>query len=531
MRFFLLLLLLVYSSAFSQEITDSLYSALEHHPQRDTIRVKIMGQICYSEYLTHPEKSKAMAEEILYLSREIYYVKGESIGFRYLAEYYFNTGDHGQATKYAYDMLKAAEKSKYQGGIARAYQMLAFIEEEEHDFENAEMNYKKAIEIFNKANMKGDEGYGYNNLAGLYFTFSKLDKATEAHALAIEIMKELNNEDGLGLVYGNLGEIYLAKKEYKKAMELFNEAILISKKLNNQYRLAQLYAGMGELYLNSHNFIKAESYLLQSLEVAKTIDHKSVIKDTYHVLIQLERKRGKLEEALKYASLESAYRDSIYTEEKAQQIADAETRYETEKKNQSIQLLQRDKRIQQLWISISITAFILLAIAFIVVYRLQLYREEKNRRILNLEIDYLIAQRNDLSEKYRNALSSGKESIESQDQALLKRAIAVIEKNISETLFGVDKMGEELGMSRASLNRKLKAITGFPPGELIRNIRLRKAALLLRNNVDTITQISIAVGFEDQSYFSKSFKRQFGVTPSDYLRSLENKKQEPDTKA
>jgi AraC-like DNA-binding protein len=77
-----------------------------------------------------------------------------------------------------------------------------------------------------------------------------------------------------------------------------------------------------------------------------------------------------------------------------------------------------------------------------------------------------------------------------------------------------------MGMSRTNMHRKLKAITGFPPSELIRNIRLRTAAQLLMNQSDTIAQISFTVGFEDHSYFSKSFKKQFGVTPSDYFQSM-----------
>jgi len=70
------------------------------------------------------------------------------------------------------------------------------------------------------------------------------------------------------------------------------------------------------------------------------------------------------------------------------------------------------------------------------------------------------------------------------------------------------------------MHRKIKAITGFPPSELIRNIRLRRAAHLLKNQTDSIAQISFSVGFEDHSYFSKSFKKQFGVTPSEYFSQL-----------
>jgi len=74
-------------------------------------------------------------------------------------------------------------------------------------------------------------------------------------------------------------------------------------------------------------------------------------------------------------------------------------------------------------------------------------------------------------------------------------------------------------MSRSTLQRKIKSFTGFPPSELIRNIRLRKAAVMLRNKSDSVAQISFLVGFDDPSYFTKSFKKQFGVPPSEYLQS------------
>jgi AraC-like DNA-binding protein len=71
-------------------------------------------------------------------------------------------------------------------------------------------------------------------------------------------------------------------------------------------------------------------------------------------------------------------------------------------------------------------------------------------------------------------------------------------------------------MSRTSLHRKIKSITGFPPSELIRSIRLRKAARLISSRADSAAQISRMVGFEDYSHFSKAFKKHFGVSPSSY---------------
>ena len=107
-------------------------------------------------------------------------------------------------------------------------------------------------------------------------------------------------------------------------------------------------------------------------------------------------------------------------------------------------------------------------------------------------------------------------TLESFDQKLLKRAISLVEDHIKDPQFGVEKMAEEMSMSRTNLHRKIKSVTGFPHSELIRSIRLRKAAKLIINKVDSVTQIALLVGFDDYSHFSKAFKKHFGVSPSSY---------------
>jgi len=73
------------------------------------------------------------------------------------------------------------------------------------------------------------------------------------------------------------------------------------------------------------------------------------------------------------------------------------------------------------------------------------------------------------------------------------------------------------------LLRKLKALTGLAPNDFIRDLRLQKAAEMIRQKADTITQIGYAVGFNDQSYFSKSFKKEFGETPTEYAARVSQK--------
>ena len=165
-------------------------------------------------------------------------------------------------------------------------------------------------------------------------------------------------------------------------------------------------------------------------------------------------------------------------------------------------------------------ALSVLGILSVVIYQFILSRERRDRQILNLEIDHLTKQHNELSEKYKNALAIGSdELIDSQDQQFFKKIIKTVEDNIGDPEFKVERMAKEIGMSRTNLYRRLKAITGFPPSGLLRNIRLQKAAELLLCQAESVSQIGYIVGFEDHSYFSKAFKKEFGVPPSEYLRS------------
>lgn len=234
-------------------------------------------------------------------------------------------------------------------------------------------------------------------------------------------------------------------------------------------------------------------------------------------MVDIKLAQGNGDEAVVYLRKYYAVRDSLMNAYKIRQIVELEARNELKLKEQNIRLLESEAKIQAIRTNVLIVAIILLALLSVGVYLLQRYRHRKNREMLNLEIDYLIRQHKEAIDKYKTVITQeSQESIESYDQKLLKKAIALVEEHISDPHLSVEKMAEEMNMSRTSLHRKIKSITGFPPSELIRSIRLRKAAHLIVNRADTVTQIALMVGFDDYSHFSKSFKKHFGVAPSGY---------------
>lgn len=130
----------------------------------------------------------------------------------------------------------------------------------------------------------------------------------------------------------------------------------------------------------------------------------------------------------------------------------------------------------------------------------------------------LIQQRQKLRERFSREITVKPKDITvtSIDEQFLQRAINIVEENISNGDFNIDQFCSEIGMSRPTLNRKLRALTGFSTNEFIRTLRLKRASQLLEKRSATIVEIAYEVGFNNPSYFAECFRDQFGKLPSEY---------------
>jgi signal transduction histidine kinase/ligand-binding sensor domain-containing protein/DNA-binding response OmpR family regulator len=141
-----------------------------------------------------------------------------------------------------------------------------------------------------------------------------------------------------------------------------------------------------------------------------------------------------------------------------------------------------------------------------------------NFEILSLRIKRLLQLRQKRQERFNGKLeiSPSEITITSLDEKLMQKALQYVESNISRCELSVEELSRELGMSRVHLYKKLISITGKSPIEFIRIIRLKRAAQLLRESQQNVSEIAYQVGFNSPKGFSKYFKEEFGVLPSVY---------------
>lgn len=140
-------------------------------------------------------------------------------------------------------------------------------------------------------------------------------------------------------------------------------------------------------------------------------------------------------------------------------------------------------------------------------------------KVLLARIENLLKQRKLLKHLFQGTpeaeLEIADSHLEDRDKQFMKQLHAIIQKNLSDSEFGVENIGKQIGLSRVQLYRKVKAMTGSSVVDLLRKARLAKAKRLLESRSMSVSEVAYDVGFSAPSYFTKCFKDEYGMLPGD----------------
>lgn len=139
---------------------------------------------------------------------------------------------------------------------------------------------------------------------------------------------------------------------------------------------------------------------------------------------------------------------------------------------------------------------------------------------LQLKADNLLKQQERLRQRFAELwhLPQAEKSVKPKEDVFISEFRELVEKNLENSELSIHDLTHELALSRVQLYRKTMALTGQSPTDLVRHIRLKKAAVLLSNPDHNVSETAYAVGFSNLSYFAKSFKQVYGLTPSEFKK-------------
>ena len=187
----------------------------------------------------------------------------------------------------------------------------------------------------------------YNNIGTVHKNKQEYDLAIEYFLKSLKMKEELGNKKAMASSYNNIGNAYQDKGDADKAIDFYSKALAIYEEFGNKKEMAIAYNNIGNLFLKTDKAEEAKKLSLKSLTIAKEIGAKDEIKDAYLSLSNYSDTFGNFKDAYQYHKLYAEIKDSIFNEASNEQITEMQTKYETEKKEQQITLLNKDKELQK----------------------------------------------------------------------------------------------------------------------------------------------------------------------------------------
>lgn len=152
-------------------------------------------------------------------------------------------------------------------------------------------------------------------------------------------------------------------------------------------------------------------------------------------------------------------------------------------------------------------------------------RKPFDLNILQKKVDAFLVNRDNYKRKIEAELANGTYNLPlSVEDEIINKILTIVKDNFTDSAFDINEIADTIGLSRTQLWRKMKSSLGKTPSELIRELRLNKAAEMLKSGKYRISEIAYHVGFSDQRYFSRAFLKEFGTSPSEYMTEKSVKK-------
>jgi tetratricopeptide (TPR) repeat protein len=263
---------------------------------------------------------------------------------------YDRKGEYEKALEYLLKSLKIQESRGDRIEIAKNYLNIGLLHMRIGNYEKANSFYNKSLKIREELNDKKGLALTYNNMAILYYYMENYGKVRNYFEKAYNIYKGLNNKRRQAMTLSNLGEIYFEIGQLDKALESYKKCMEIEKKLKNKRGLVGTYRLIAQVHTQRGEYDQALKNLKKSHILAKEIDSHTYLSNTYQALYNTYKAKNDYQQALKWHEKYLIMRDSILNESKNKQISELQTKYETKKKEQKIELLNKEKKVHELQI-------------------------------------------------------------------------------------------------------------------------------------------------------------------------------------
>ena len=547
----LLLITVNYSISQNSPATDSLKMLLEQSSGIE--KANILSEIS-NNYMKDELYYKAIAnfEKALEICDECNDTLLQASVSREIGVAYYYLFDFKKALEYYLKALKLYEQINNQNGILITLNRIGNTYLEVSNNDKALKYYLKSYKISEQiGNKKGL--YSVLNNIGILYLHENDNKALEYFKKALLLMKESNDSSNMSASILNIALVYSNMGKYDTALYYCFEALKLKEKFNDRFGIALATSNIAKQHIYKNNLSSAKIYLDSSLKISNEIDAKGTIKNNYYYYTLLYAIKGDIGNMQKYRKLFWRISDTIINEQSSRLIAEMQTKYETEKKEQQIEMLNIENKLKETqlqartyWMLIFIIAFILVVI-FVVILFIQKHKLLfANRNLVQKNIEIVKSEKElmDVNSKLNTVINkyekksminsakftdkyTGSPLTDEQKQDIKSSIIYYMNssRNYLSINFSINTLAKDLEISRSYISQVINELFNQNFSNFLNEYRVKEARKIMSDPSTlkyTIEYIAGSVGYKSKTAFTNAFKKYVGVTPSFYLISMKD---------
>ena len=354
----------------------------------DTTFVNTLLQQSKAHFTDSPAKAIDLAYQAKVIAQNLHFQKGEAYALKNIGIAYYFQGKYLEALDYYQQSLKFFTEIKDYVGMANIYSNIGVVYYDQSDDVKALENYLLSLKFAELSGDKLRKLSALNNVGGVYANKpATYDKALQYYLLALPICEELGKKVELGAISVNIGFIYAEKHEAGKAMIYFNKALKtygnsegslnaynaigklytdegkyepalqnlnkaleLAQKLNVKLSIVKSLTRLGNVYANQADYKNAILYYKKAEKPALEIGAKLELKDLYQQMSMAYAKSADYGNAFTYQSLFSGIKDTLYNIDNDKKLGSLQFDFDLQKKQGEINLLTKDKALNELQI-------------------------------------------------------------------------------------------------------------------------------------------------------------------------------------
>jgi PAS domain S-box-containing protein len=365
-----------------------------------------------------------------------------------------------------YQALTLAEKSNYSNELARVTCRIAWVYYNLEQTQKAEDFAKRCLGISISNNYKTEEATAYNLLGLTFGQKNAFDSALYFFQKSLALRIQLNDPDRVISTLTSIGDLLQGNRRYQEAIKYYLRGSAMGESSKNLMGVASTSQKLGQVYINLGDLKKALNILDKAEAISKKINANPILVDVYKNKADLYKASNRVNQALAYFERYDRLKDSLSNSAVGSRIAGLQSQYETNIKNQEIDLLSKDRALQKSQLAHQ-EAIILLGfggIAVLLIAMIYLFRH--NRIVLRLNRD--IREHNEEILSQNEEIQSQSEELHQQNEELDNRVkqktteIRDIFERVSDAFVALDK-----DWHYTFVNTKAEQIFNKPPGHLL----------------------------------------------------------------